>query len=157
MKKIEAVIKPFKLEAVQRALAELGVGGMAVTEVRGFARKKGRSERHSGSTSGMTFMPKVKLRWLFMTTTPPGKRNSSSRQQRPAKTATDGFCSPYRVRHAHPHRRAGRGSSTTFMGGAVERARKSDGVLPTGILRFSSVSSRYCLSMSAASLWASQT
>ena len=61
MKKIEAVIKPFKLEAVQRALAELGVGGMAVTEVRGFAPQRGRSERHSGSTSGMTFMPKVKL------------------------------------------------------------------------------------------------
>ena len=61
MKKIEAVIKPFKLEAVQRALAELGVGGMAVTEVRGFARQRGRSERHNGSTSGMTFMPKVKL------------------------------------------------------------------------------------------------
>ena len=61
MKKIEAVIKPFKLEAVQRALAELGVGGMAVTEVRGFARQRGRCERHNGSTSGMTFMPKVKL------------------------------------------------------------------------------------------------
>ena len=60
MKKIEAVIKPFKLEAVQRALAELGVGGMAVTEVRGFGGKR-MLERHNGSTSGMTFMPKVKL------------------------------------------------------------------------------------------------
>ena len=40
MKKIEAVIKPFKLEAVQQALAEMGIGGMAVTEVRGFGRQK---------------------------------------------------------------------------------------------------------------------
>ena len=44
MKKIEAVIKPFKLDAVQRALSELGIGGMAVTEVKGFGRQKGRAE-----------------------------------------------------------------------------------------------------------------
>jgi nitrogen regulatory protein P-II 1 len=42
MKKIEAVIKPFKLDAVQRALSEIGIGGMAVTEVKGFGRQRGR-------------------------------------------------------------------------------------------------------------------
>ena len=58
MKKIEAVIKPFKLEAVQRALAEVGIGGMAVTEVRGFGRQKGRTEPYHGSSFGITFLPK---------------------------------------------------------------------------------------------------
>ena len=61
MKKIEAVIKPFKLEAVQQALAEVGIGGMAVTEVRGFGRQKGRTEPYHGSSFGITFLPKVKL------------------------------------------------------------------------------------------------
>ncbi|HEY5704368.1 MAG TPA: P-II family nitrogen regulator [Terrimicrobiaceae bacterium] len=61
MKKIEAVIKPFKLEAVQQALAGLGIGGMAVTEVRGFGRQKGRSGPYHGSSLSATFLPKVKL------------------------------------------------------------------------------------------------
>ena len=61
MKKIEAVIKPFKLEAVQQALAEMGVGGMAVTEVRGFGRQKGRTEPSDGRSFAITFLPKIKL------------------------------------------------------------------------------------------------
>jgi nitrogen regulatory protein P-II 1 len=61
MKKIEAVIKPFKLEAVQRALTEIGIGGMAVTEVRGFGRQKGRTEPFRGTSVSSTFLPKVKL------------------------------------------------------------------------------------------------
>jgi nitrogen regulatory protein P-II 1 len=61
MKKIEAVIKPFKLEAVQQALAEMGIGGMAVTEVRGFGRQKGRLEPVTGNDRPATFLPKVKV------------------------------------------------------------------------------------------------
>lgn len=61
MKKIEAVIKPFKLEAVQQALAEMGIGGMAVTEVRGFGRQKGRLEPLTGNERASTFLPKVKV------------------------------------------------------------------------------------------------
>ena len=61
MKKIEAVIKPFKLDAVQRALSELGIGGMAVTEVKGFGRQKGRIEPPKSGSSSATFLPKVKL------------------------------------------------------------------------------------------------
>ena len=61
MKKIEAVIKPFKLEAVQQALAEVGIGGMAVTEVRGFGRQKGRTESSNGNPFAITFLPKIKL------------------------------------------------------------------------------------------------
>ncbi|HEY5779905.1 MAG TPA: P-II family nitrogen regulator [Terrimicrobiaceae bacterium] len=61
MKKIEAVIKPFKLDAVQRALSGVGIGGMAVTEVRGFGRQKGRTEPPNGRSFSATFLPKVKL------------------------------------------------------------------------------------------------
>jgi nitrogen regulatory protein P-II 1 len=61
MKKIEAVIKPFKLDAVQRALSELGIGGMAVTEVKGFGRQRGRTEPPKGRPFSPTFLPKVKL------------------------------------------------------------------------------------------------
>jgi nitrogen regulatory protein P-II 1 len=61
MKKIEAVIKPFKLDAVQRALSELGIGGMAVTEVKGFGRQKGRTESSKSRSFSATFLPKVKL------------------------------------------------------------------------------------------------
>jgi nitrogen regulatory protein P-II 1 len=61
MKKIEAVIKPFKLDAVQRALSELGIEGMAVTEVKGFGRQKGRTEPPRGRSFSPTFLPKVKL------------------------------------------------------------------------------------------------
>jgi nitrogen regulatory protein P-II 1 len=61
MKKIEAVIKPFKLEAVQRALADAGIGGMAVTEVRGFGRQRGSTEPPNGRSLSATLLPKVKL------------------------------------------------------------------------------------------------
>jgi nitrogen regulatory protein P-II 1 len=61
MKKIEAVIKPFKLEEVKDALAELGVEGMTVTEVKGFGRQKGHTEIYRGSEYTVDFLPKVKI------------------------------------------------------------------------------------------------
>ena len=61
MKKIEAVIKPFKLDDVKEALNELGVVGMTVTEVRGFGRQKGHTELYRGSEYTIDFLPKVKL------------------------------------------------------------------------------------------------
>lgn len=61
MKKIEAVIKPFKLEAVKEALASAGVEGMTVTEVKGFGRQKGHTEIYRGSEYTVDFLPKVKL------------------------------------------------------------------------------------------------
>jgi nitrogen regulatory protein PII len=61
MKKIEAVIKPFKLDDVKEALAELGVVGMTVTEVRGFGRQKGHTELYRGSEYTIDFLPKVKI------------------------------------------------------------------------------------------------
>ena len=61
MKKIEAVIKPFKLDDVKEALNELGVVGMTVTEVRGFGRQKGHTELYRGSEYTIDFLPKVKV------------------------------------------------------------------------------------------------
>jgi nitrogen regulatory protein P-II 1 len=61
MKKIEAVIKPFKLDDVKEALPQLGVFGMTVTEVRGFGRQKGHTELYRGSEYTIDFLPKVKV------------------------------------------------------------------------------------------------
>ncbi|HET7512667.1 MAG TPA: P-II family nitrogen regulator [Chthoniobacterales bacterium] len=61
MKKIEAVIKPFKMEDVREALAEIGVEGMTVSEVKGFGRQKGHTEIYRGSEYTVDFLPKVKL------------------------------------------------------------------------------------------------
>ena len=61
MKKIEAIIKPFKLEDVKEALAEIGVEGMTVTEVKGFGRQKGHTEIYRGSEYTVDFLPKVKI------------------------------------------------------------------------------------------------
>jgi nitrogen regulatory protein P-II 1 len=61
MKKIEAIIKPFKLDDVKEALTELGVVGMTVTEVRGFGRQKGHTELYRGSEYTIDFLPKVKI------------------------------------------------------------------------------------------------
>ena len=61
MKKIEAIIKPFKLEEVKDALAEIGVVGMSVSEVKGFGRQKGHTEIYRGSEYTVDFLPKVKI------------------------------------------------------------------------------------------------
>ncbi len=61
MKKIEAIIKPFKLDDVKEALTEIGVIGMTVTEVRGFGRQKGHTELYRGSEYTIDFLPKVKI------------------------------------------------------------------------------------------------
>jgi len=61
MKKIEAIIKPFKLEEVKEALTESGVHGMTVSEVKGFGRQKGHTEIYRGSEYTVDFLPKVKL------------------------------------------------------------------------------------------------
>ena len=61
MKKIEAIIKPFKLEDVKEALTEIGVEGMTVSEVKGFGRQKGHTEIYRGSEYTVDFLPKVKF------------------------------------------------------------------------------------------------
>lgn len=61
MKKIEAIIKPFKMDDVREALAEVGVSGMTVTEVKGFGRQKGHTELYRGAEYNVDFLPKMKL------------------------------------------------------------------------------------------------
>ena len=61
MKKIEAIIKPFKLEDVKEALSELGIQGMTVSEVKGFGRQKGHTEIYRGSEYTVDFLPKIKM------------------------------------------------------------------------------------------------
>lgn len=61
MKKIEAIIKPFKLDEVREALSELGVTGLTVTEVKGFGRQKGHTELYRGAEYVVDFLPKVKI------------------------------------------------------------------------------------------------
>src|SRR4051812_24173098 len=61
MKKIEAIIKPFKLTEVKEALNEIGIQGMTVTEVKGFGRQKGHTEIYRGSEYTVDFLPKVKI------------------------------------------------------------------------------------------------
>lgn len=61
MKKIEAIIKPFKLEEVKDALADLGIEGMTVSEVKGFGRQKGHTEIYRGSEYTVDFLPKIKI------------------------------------------------------------------------------------------------
>src|SRR5262249_26736750 len=61
MKKIEAIIKPFKLEEVKDALGDVGIEGMTVSEVKGFGRQKGQTEIYRGSEYTVDFLPKIKL------------------------------------------------------------------------------------------------
>ena len=64
MKKIEAIVKPFKLDEVREALSEVGVSGLTVTEVKGFGRQKGHTELYRGAEYVVDFLPKVKIELL---------------------------------------------------------------------------------------------
>ena len=66
MKKIEAIIKPFKLDDVREALSDIGISGMAVTEVRGFGRQKGHTELYRGAEYMVDFLPKVKIEIIVL-------------------------------------------------------------------------------------------
>ncbi len=61
MKKIEAIIKPFKLDEVKEALTEMGIQGMTITEVKGFGRQKGHKETYRGAEYSVEFVPKIKI------------------------------------------------------------------------------------------------
>src|ERR1041385_4501599 len=64
MKKIEAIIKPFKLDEVKQKLSSVGISGMTITEVKGFGRQKGHTELYRGAEYSVDFLPKVKLQVL---------------------------------------------------------------------------------------------
>lgn len=66
MKKIEVIIKPFKLEAVKEALTEIGITGMTVTEVKGYGRQKGHKEMYRGAEYNVDFNPKIKIELVLV-------------------------------------------------------------------------------------------
>ena len=72
MKKIEAIIKPFKLDDVKEALTSLGVEGMSVSEVKGFGRQKGHTEIYRGSEYTVDFLPKIKIEIVLADDAVPG-------------------------------------------------------------------------------------
>jgi len=65
MKKVEAIIKPFKLDEVREALSEMGVTGLTVSEVKGFGRQKGHTELYRGAEYGVDFLPKIKVELII--------------------------------------------------------------------------------------------
>ncbi|MCW8092912.1 P-II family nitrogen regulator [Alteromonas sp. ASW11-130] len=65
MKKVEAIIKPFKMDDVREALGEVGIAGMTVTEVKGFGRQKGHTELYRGAEYQVDFLPKIKIEMVL--------------------------------------------------------------------------------------------
>ena len=95
MKKLEAIIKPFKLEEVKEALAEIGVEGMTVSEVKGFGRQKGHTEIYRGSEYTVDFLPKIKVEVVLPDSQVPAAINAVVKAARTGKIG-DGkvFISP---------------------------------------------------------------
>ena len=87
MKKIEAVIKPFKLDEVKEALQEIGLQGITVTEAKGFGRQKGHTELYRGAEYVVDFLPKVKIE-IVCPRTPGRKSHGSHPELRPGPAAS---------------------------------------------------------------------
>ena len=95
MKKIEAIIKPFKLDEVKEALQEVGLQGITVTEAKGFGRQKGHTELYRGAEYVVDFLPKVKIEVVARRRHASSARSRpSARPPRPAASATARFSSP---------------------------------------------------------------
>ena len=106
MKKIEAIIKPFKLDEVKEALQEAGIQGITVTEAKGFGRQKGHTELYRGAEYVVDFLPKVKIE-VVVADESAGRRRRGDPQGRPdrADRRWQDFCIAYRRSDPHPHRR----------------------------------------------------
>ncbi len=122
MKKIEAIIKPFKLDEVKEALHEVGVSGITVTEAKGFGRQKGHTELYRGAEYVVDFLPKVKLEVVV----PDGQAERVVEAiANAAQTGRIGdgkiFVSTDRHGPAHPHRREGRRRDLSFPAAAAPR------------------------------------
>jgi nitrogen regulatory protein PII len=89
MKKIEAIVKPFKVDQVKDALVEVGIEGMTVTEVKGFGRQRGHPVTYSGSEYNSAFMPKINLKLRFRTLGSTGRWTRSFVRLAPERLATE--------------------------------------------------------------------
>ena len=124
MKKLEAIIKPFKLEEVKEALAELGIEGMTVTEVKGFGRQKGHTEIYRGSEYTVDFLPKVKVE-VVLADEMVDKAVSVvvERRQDRQDRRRQSFRAPGRARCAHSHGRDRRKSGVSEFAPLASSAR----------------------------------
>ena len=122
MKQITAVVKPFKLEEVREALAECGVTGLTVTEVKGFGRQKGHTELYRGAEYVVDFLPKVKVEVVVKTddvdrcveAIVQGRAHRQDRRRQDLHHQC-------RARGAHPHRRTGRSGGLSSLTRAAPR------------------------------------
>ncbi len=107
MKKIEAIIKPFKLDEVKEALAKEGMQGMTVSEVKGFGRQKGHTELYRGAEYVVDFLPKIKIELLLEDDRARRgvRADRVDRAHRPYRRRED-LRPAGRRRDPHPHRRA---------------------------------------------------
>ena len=114
MKKIEAIIKPFKLDDVKDALHEVGVSGITVTEVKGFGRQKGHTELYRGAEYVVDFLPKVKVEVVVEDEQVERTVEAIEASARTGRIG-DGkiFVLPVEQRDPHPHRRTGPGRDLT--------------------------------------------
>jgi hypothetical protein len=113
MKKVEAIIKPFKLDEVKEALQEVGLQGITVTEAKGFGRQKGHTELYRGAEYVVDFLPKVKIEVVLADEWSKGRRgHPQGRPDRPHRRRQD-----LRIQHRrsdpHPHRRNRHGRDLT--------------------------------------------
>src|SRR5437016_6989359 len=104
MKKIEAIIKPFKLEEVKEAITSLGVQGMTVSEVKGFGRQKGHTEIYRGSEYTVDFLPKIKVEVVLADTQVSSAVEAIVRSQNRQDRRRKSFCQLHRQRDTHPDR-----------------------------------------------------
>jgi nitrogen regulatory protein P-II 1 len=109
MKKIEAIIKPFKLDEVKEALQEIGLQGITVIEAKGFGRQKGHTELYRGAEYVVDFLPKVKIEVVLSTMTPLKRRRSdpkAAKTGRGSATERSSFPNIEEVRPSVPARPA---------------------------------------------------
>lgn len=99
MKKVEAIIKPFKLDEVKEALNEIGIRGITVTEVRGFGRQRGHTEIYRGAEYVVDFLPKIKLEIVIEDEMAPQVLDAIERAARTGKIG-DGKIFVYEVQEA---------------------------------------------------------
>jgi nitrogen regulatory protein P-II 1 len=106
MKQVTAIIKPFKLDEVRESLAEVGVTGLTVTEVKGFGRQKGHTELYRGAEYVVDFLPKVKIEVVVDDSVAEQVVDAIIKAARTGKIG-DGkiFVQERRTGHPHPHRR----------------------------------------------------
>ena len=114
MKRITAIIKPFKLDEVREALAEVGLTGLTVTEVKGFGRQKGHTELYRGAEYVVDFLPKVKIEVVVANDqTRSGHRRDHRRRAHRQDRRRQDFRRRRRARHPYPHRRGKRSRGLT--------------------------------------------